>query len=186
MPVGSTGPGRSLTAGTSTRQGGDDTGPPPANQGKTGRKHYMTPHGNVTPLAVITTGDNVPDISTPGTHSTHHHRSASAGSRPGDGSPSGPRKRDTTAPDSATPAANDGPSRIVPRPGSPAHQGPGRTAPRRGTRHRTTTPVPASDHPLGTLPRPSRCPCIPRLQADLLVTSNQTGQPKIRLGALTH
>lgn len=26
----------------------------------------MTPHGNVTPLAVITTGDNVPDISAAG------------------------------------------------------------------------------------------------------------------------
>ncbi|WP_373292916.1 IS5 family transposase [Mangrovihabitans endophyticus] len=46
-----------------TKKGGAATGPSPVNRGKPGSKHHLIVDGNGTPMKVLTTGANVPDIS---------------------------------------------------------------------------------------------------------------------------
>jgi hypothetical protein len=48
---------------TSTPKGGAGTGPSPVNRGKPGSKHHLICDGNGTPIYVLTSGANVPDIS---------------------------------------------------------------------------------------------------------------------------
>ena len=50
-------------AATSTRKRGAGTGPSPVNRGKPGSKHHLICDGNGTPIYVLTSGANVPDIS---------------------------------------------------------------------------------------------------------------------------
>ena len=45
------------------KKGGEGTGPSPVNRGKPGSRHHVLTDGEGTPLAVLTTGGNVPDIS---------------------------------------------------------------------------------------------------------------------------
>src|SRR3954452_16473452 len=64
MPPGApTGRGRRWTLVTPTPKGGAGTGPSPVNRGKLGSKHHLICDGHGTPLKVLTTGGNVPDIS---------------------------------------------------------------------------------------------------------------------------
>ncbi|WP_435869690.1 IS5 family transposase [Actinoplanes xinjiangensis] len=45
------------------KKGGAGTGPSPVNRGKPGSKHHLLCDGNGTPIYVLTSGANVPDIS---------------------------------------------------------------------------------------------------------------------------
>lgn len=164
--TGSTGPGRPSTAGTPTRKGRRRYRPIPGQPRHT-RQQASCDHrrGRHTPR-----GD--------------HHRRQRARHQQG----RGPARRGTTGrgtprrtpPTTPRPARGQGirqrrhPGRLpqtTDRADHPAtrtqtRQGPGQTAPRRGTEHRTTAPVPTFSHPLGTSPRPPRCPRIPRLRPD--------------------
>jgi transposase len=48
---------------TSTRKRDAGTGPSPVNRGKPGSKHHLICDGNGTPVHVLTSGTNVPDVS---------------------------------------------------------------------------------------------------------------------------
>lgn len=61
-PGGSTGRAPAWTPPTCGRKGGAGVGPSPVDRGKSGSKHHLICDGNGTPLKVITTGGNVPDI----------------------------------------------------------------------------------------------------------------------------
>ena len=52
-----------VDAVTSTRKRGAGTGPSPVNRGKPGSRHHLICDGNGTPIYVLTSGANVPDIS---------------------------------------------------------------------------------------------------------------------------
>ncbi|WP_435827299.1 IS5 family transposase [Actinoplanes philippinensis] len=55
---------RAAMDGSHIRQkGGAGTGPSPVNRGKPGSKHHLLCDGNGTPIYVLTSGANVPDIS---------------------------------------------------------------------------------------------------------------------------
>ncbi|MFC6567765.1 transposase [Actinoplanes utahensis] len=43
-------------------KGGSRTGPSPVNRGKPGSKHHLICDGNGTPIYVLTSGANVPDV----------------------------------------------------------------------------------------------------------------------------
>lgn len=166
------------------KKGGEGTGPSPVNRGKPGSKHHLITDGVGTPLAVITTGGNVPDIS----RAVELLDAVPPAGRPAGPTPPavpGPARRQglrqRRVPE-RLPAAADRADHPATR--TQAHQGPGQAALRRGTGHRPTPPVPPPGHPMGTTPRPTPGTRQPRLRTHLLATPHQTDHNKIVLGAL--
>jgi Transposase DDE domain len=99
---------------------GAGTGPSPVNRGRPGSKHHLICDGNGTPIYVLTSGANVPDISR--ALALLDGYPPIAGRRAGHdaGSPRCWPTRPTAAKPSARPAASAAPSRSSRSPRRPA------------------------------------------------------------------